>query len=713
MPVNNADTLRILIATDSHVGYCERDNIRGEDSWRTFDEVMRLAKEHDVDMVLLSGDLFHDNKPSQQAMYQVAKSLRENCLGDRPIELEMLSDTSEVFQMAGGTVNYENANYNVSIPVFTIHGNHDDPSGRERMSSLDLLSITGLINYFGRAPESDNITITPVLLQKGRTKLALYGLSNVRDERLFRTFRDGKVKWLRPGVQQNEWFNLMCVHQNHHGHTETGFLPENFLQDFINLVIWGHEHECLIDPRLNPETNFHVIQPGSSIATSLCPGEAVPKHVGILAITGKSFKLEKKIRLKTVRPFIMKEIVLADQPEMKDVWRKPANRTQVTKLLITLIEELIEEARDDWRATQTQDLDEDAEEPTNLEPPLPLIRLRVECSAPEGRFETENPRRFSNRFVGRVANVDDVVQFHRKKVRQKIGDGTKSLEDVLKDHTGSVDDVKIEDLVKEFLPNMTLFPSNALGNAVREYAEKDDKHAVDMLVEDVLKRCIKKLTSNDDVTEETFESFLEKQVKEGYAKTARTRQRLKEKPDDWDSDMFGHWADEPSAQLYPSEDEASTHAESPDLDRLGTPPPPPPKRTTKATRGRRGGAAAGRKPAARAAKKVVEEEDDEVMEDVEEEMSPPPPPTRTTRTRVNAKPTPKPAPASKTTRAPAKRSAPAPKAKQTKLQFGPQSQSQTQAQTQTQTQRTSARTRGKQKVVVLSSDDDDEEDDFE
>ena len=27
------------------------------------------------------------------------------------------------------TVNYEDPNYNISIPVFSIHGNHDDPCG--------------------------------------------------------------------------------------------------------------------------------------------------------------------------------------------------------------------------------------------------------------------------------------------------------------------------------------------------------------------------------------------------------------------------------------------------------------------------------------------------------------------------------------------------------------------------------------------------------
>lgn len=92
-----ADTVRILVATDSHVGYNERDPIRGDDSWKSFHEVMCLAKERDVDMVLLAGDLFHENKPSRKSMYQVMRSLRMNCYGEKPCELEMLSDASESF----------------------------------------------------------------------------------------------------------------------------------------------------------------------------------------------------------------------------------------------------------------------------------------------------------------------------------------------------------------------------------------------------------------------------------------------------------------------------------------------------------------------------------------------------------------------------------------------------------------------------------------
>lgn len=43
-----ADTIRILIATDNHVGFEERDAIRKDDSWRTFDEILNLARREDA-----------------------------------------------------------------------------------------------------------------------------------------------------------------------------------------------------------------------------------------------------------------------------------------------------------------------------------------------------------------------------------------------------------------------------------------------------------------------------------------------------------------------------------------------------------------------------------------------------------------------------------------------------------------------------------------
>jgi double-strand break repair protein MRE11 len=357
-------------------------------------------------MVLLAGDLFHENKPSRKSMYQVMRSLRMNCLGDKPCELEMLSDPAEVLD--GANVNYEDPDINVAIPVFSIHGNHDDPTGDGHYASLDLLQVSGLINYIGRIPETDKLEIKPVLLQKGQTKLALYGMSNVRDERLFRTFREGSVKFFKPGQQRKDWFNIMAVHQNHHAHSETGYLPENFLPDFMDLIVWGHEHECLIDPRLNPEMQFHVMQPGSSVATSLVAGEAVAKHVAILSVTGKEFTTEN-YRIKSVRPFVTRDIVLADESRFRKLAMVKDNREKITAELEKIVNELIVQATEEWESIQDQDDLPD-------ETPLPLVRLKVEYTPLEGgRFDVENPQRFSNRFMGRVANVNDVVLFHMKK----------------------------------------------------------------------------------------------------------------------------------------------------------------------------------------------------------------------------------------------------------------------------------------------------------
>lgn len=47
-------------------------------------------------------------------------------------------------------MNFENPNFNIGLPVFTIHGNHDDPAGTDNLSAVDMLSSCSLVNYFGK-----------------------------------------------------------------------------------------------------------------------------------------------------------------------------------------------------------------------------------------------------------------------------------------------------------------------------------------------------------------------------------------------------------------------------------------------------------------------------------------------------------------------------------------------------------------------------------
>ena len=41
----NSNTLRVLIATDNHLGFEERDAVRKEDSFLAFEEILRTARE--------------------------------------------------------------------------------------------------------------------------------------------------------------------------------------------------------------------------------------------------------------------------------------------------------------------------------------------------------------------------------------------------------------------------------------------------------------------------------------------------------------------------------------------------------------------------------------------------------------------------------------------------------------------------------------------
>ena len=45
---SNSNTLRILIATDNHLGFEEKDAVRKEDSFLAFEEILRTARERYV-----------------------------------------------------------------------------------------------------------------------------------------------------------------------------------------------------------------------------------------------------------------------------------------------------------------------------------------------------------------------------------------------------------------------------------------------------------------------------------------------------------------------------------------------------------------------------------------------------------------------------------------------------------------------------------------
>ena len=145
-----------------------------------------LGTQERVDLILLGGDPFHENKPSRPTLHRCMSLILKYCFGKREIPLyrNVVTDgESEPF-------NYENSNLNISLPIVTIHGNHDDSTGPGNISVLDILSEAGMINYFGKSNQVDKIEVEPLVLQKGGNKLALFGLGAVRNERLSNLFSE-------------------------------------------------------------------------------------------------------------------------------------------------------------------------------------------------------------------------------------------------------------------------------------------------------------------------------------------------------------------------------------------------------------------------------------------------------------------------------------------------------------------------------------------
>ena len=76
----------------------ERDPVRKDDSFDTFEEVFQIASAHEVDLVLLGGDLFHDNKPSRKTLVRAIDILERHTLSAKPVAFRILSDQAENFE---------------------------------------------------------------------------------------------------------------------------------------------------------------------------------------------------------------------------------------------------------------------------------------------------------------------------------------------------------------------------------------------------------------------------------------------------------------------------------------------------------------------------------------------------------------------------------------------------------------------------------------
>ncbi|KFO29213.1 Double-strand break repair protein MRE11A, partial [Fukomys damarensis] len=335
---------------------------------------------------------------------------------------------------------------------------------------------------------------------------------SIPDERLYRMLVNKKVTMLRPKEDEKSWFNLFVIHQNRSKHGSTNFIPEQFLDDFIDLVIWGHEHECKIAPTKNEQQLFYISQPGSSVVTSLSPGEAVKKHVGLLHIKGRKMNMQK-IPLQTVRPFFMEDVVLANHPNIFNP-DNPRVTQAIQSFCLEKIEEMLENAERERLGNSQQ-------------PEKPLIRLRVDYS---GGFEPFNIHRFSQKFVDRVANPKDIIHFFRhREQKEKTGEEINFGKLITKPSEGTT--LRVEDLVKQYFQTaeknvqLSLLTERGMGEAVQEFVDKEEKDAIEELVKYQLEKTQRFL-------KERHIDVLEDKIDEEVRRFRESRQKNTNEEDD-------------------------------------------------------------------------------------------------------------------------------------------------------------------------------------
>lgn len=479
-------TIRLVIATDNHIGCYERDAQRSYESYSAFAEVLDGAKNSGADAVLLGGDLFDVNVPTRATQLKTLRLLRTAVMGSTAVYLSAAYNRGVLHHAPPFEhLNYENPDWNVALPVFVIHGNHDDPV--EGSSAIDVLAEAGLVNYFGAQESQDEFVVSPIRLEKGGSRVALFGIGYYADMRYNALLRQGKVLFQKPDAWDDA-FAVCLIHQNryHRNASSTELaVDDNHLPAWLDGVVWGHEHESI--PVFKPnDAGVPICQLGSTIITALTESEALcPKHYLIVEVCAGWWRF-RAVPLRNVRKLYFEDFVLSQEFEGRVPEQVPED-------------EIIQKVKDCIRKILEMDALHRPNRPPGFE--RPLIRIRVNYA---GGFPLPRTQLIHADFQDEVANPLDMVQLQRirkerlpgSRDRASAGDIANMAEKFIEeDAEGGAS--KIEQLVIDRLvaknAQFRVFSEKKLTTAVHAYVQSETVSAIPSFVQDEMGRANKAL----------------------------------------------------------------------------------------------------------------------------------------------------------------------------------------------------------------------------
>ena len=293
-----------------------------------------------------------------------------------------------------------------------------------------------------------------------------------------------KIKFFTLPEEFDEYFKILVVHQNRPQRSmirSTGsYLPAEKIPKFFDLVIWGHEHACMVDDMNYERTGEpYVLQPGSSVATSLCPDESIPKAIALLEIRKTAMKINK-IPLERSRQVLFDSLDL----NKKDPHVKLAKTLVRTKDMKD--EKLIHEKIESMLRKAERERGEH-------QPRLPRVRLKIVYSGNWLNIPPVKPALIGEKYKNRVANPSDLLKVHivrPEKEKQAPGNGVEL--------SNLVDTTTVFDLLKESIKQraqngLGLLQLDGMEELVKEHCLTNTKAG---MKKDALRRIVQDQVDN-------------------------------------------------------------------------------------------------------------------------------------------------------------------------------------------------------------------------
>ena len=195
-----------------------------------FKKVLEFCTLQKVDGLFLLGNLFNSSSPNNTAQASCVNSLRKHTFAEAghslssSIRVEGIRESPfESSVRMPHALNFTNPSLQISLPIFAIHGTKDQPDQDSKISPLEILHQSNLVNYFGGKfsltaskiqhfygnPSQSNslninalyreLKIEPVKISKpDGTKLALYFLPHIPERLLSVLLKENKILFTSP-----------------------------------------------------------------------------------------------------------------------------------------------------------------------------------------------------------------------------------------------------------------------------------------------------------------------------------------------------------------------------------------------------------------------------------------------------------------------------------------------------------------------------------